>query len=201
MAVKSKATILSEIAANIDDNTSGNVTPGDVRTRLEDMTDSTFPSRTYAVFTALDNQPPAADFATFDTANSIAVLSYSATATNRAIFVGKMPEAAITSSGLKVYLHWRSGGATSGNAVWNVEFEDSTGHDLDADGWDTATASTAAASATDGTMAVTEVTCTTIDSIVAGDAFRLRVSRLGADGSDTLAVNSQLVLVEVRAAA
>jgi hypothetical protein len=168
---------------------------------LEDITDSAFPSRTYAVFTALDNQPPAADFATFDTANSIAVLSYSATATNRAIFVGKMPEAAITSSGLKVFLHWRSGGATSGNAVWNVEFEDSTGHDLDADGWDTATASTAAASATDGTMAVTEITCTAIDSLVAGDVFRMRVSRLGADGSDTLTVASQLVLVEVRSAA
>jgi hypothetical protein len=159
-------------------------------------------TKTYAVFTALDGNPPASDFATFDTKNSIPVLTFSATATNRTFFTGKLPEAAVVSSGLKVFLHWIASGATSGNAIWNIEWEKSTGQDLDSDGWDaTVTSATAACSATDGAMAATEITCTNIDSVVAGDVFRVRVSRLGADASDTLTQPAQLVLVEVRGAA
>jgi len=40
MTVKTRATINSEADANIEDNTSGNVTPADVRTRVKDLADS-----------------------------------------------------------------------------------------------------------------------------------------------------------------
>ena len=159
-------------------------------------------TKTYAVFTAEHNQPPSTAFATLDTRNSIAVLDFSDTATEGAVFVGIMPEAATLTSGLIVRLHWMATSATSGNVRWSVAFERSN-TDLDADSFDTATAATATTNGTSGIVTVTAITCTNIDSIAAGDLFRLRVQRLGADAADTMtgAKGCELVAVEVRGAA
>jgi hypothetical protein len=158
-------------------------------------------TKTYAVFTAEHNQPPATDFATLDTRNSVAVLDFSDTATENAVFVGIMPEAASLGSGLIVRLHWM-GTATTGNVRWSVAFERGN-TDLDADSFDTATAATATTNGTSGIVTVTAITCTSIDSIAAGDLFRLRVQRLGADAADTMtgAKGCELVAVEIRSAA
>ncbi|MEB3277208.1 MAG: hypothetical protein VKM92_09615, partial [Cyanobacteriota bacterium] len=45
-------------------------------------------TKTYAVFTPSDNQPPSSGFATLDTRNSVAVLDFDAAATESAVFVG-----------------------------------------------------------------------------------------------------------------
>ena len=158
-------------------------------------------SKTYTVFTATDNQPPATDFATLDQRNSVACLDFSDTATESAVFVGIMPEAASLGSGLIVRLHWM-GTAITGNVRWSVAFERGN-TDLDADSFDTATAATATTNGTSGIVTVTAITCTSIDSIAAGDLFRLRVQRLGADAADTMtgAKGCELVAVEVRSAA
>ena len=203
MAVKSKATILSEIAANVDTNGANGVTAADVRTRLEDMTDSTFPSRTYAVFTALDGSPPATNFATFDTRNSIPVLDFDGTATNEEIvFSGIMPEAAVLTSGLKVRIHWTSVDQTTGQCRWGVQFE-RMNTDLDTDSFDpTANEAHSTTNATPGIITVTEITCTAIDSLAAGEPFRLKVYRDASDTTnDTMTNDAELVLVEVRGAA
>ena len=158
-------------------------------------------TKTYAVFTAEHNQPPATSFATLDTRNSIAVLDFSDTATESAVFVGVMPEAAVLTSGLIVRLYWM-GTATTGDVRWSVAFERGN-TDLDADSFDTATAATATTNATSGIVTVTAITCTNIDGITAGDLFRLRVQRLGADAADTMAgaKGCELVAVEIRSAA
>ena len=158
-------------------------------------------TKTYATFTATDNNPPATDFATIDQRNSVACLDFSDTATESAVFVGIMPEAASLGSGLIVRLHWM-GTATTGNVRWSVAFERGN-TDLDADSFDTATAATATTNGTSGIVTVTAITCTSIDSIAAGDLFRLRVQRLGADAADTMAgaKGCELVAVEVRSAA
>jgi hypothetical protein len=158
-------------------------------------------TKTYAVFTAEHNQPPSTDFATLDTRNSVACLDFSDTATESAVFVGIMPEAASLGSGLIVRLHWM-GTATTGNVRWSVAFERGN-TDLDADSFDTATAAPATTNGTSGIATVTAITCTSIDSIAAGDLFRLRVQRLGADAADTMtgAKGCELVAVEIRSAA
>jgi hypothetical protein len=157
-------------------------------------------TKTYAVFTAGDNQPPASSFATLDTRNSIAVLDFDDASTESAVFVGIMPEAASLGSGLIVNLDFMATTATSGNVRWSVAFERCT-TDLDADSFDTATAATVATSGTSGIVSAGSITCTAIDGITAGDLFRLRVQRLGADAADTMTGDAELVAVEVRSAA
>jgi hypothetical protein len=157
-------------------------------------------TKTYAVFTPDNNQPTATDFATLDTRNSIAVLDFDDAATESAVFVGILPEAADVSSGLIVSLRWMATTATSGDVRWSVSWEKSN-TDLDSDSFDTATAATATANGTSGIVAVTNITCTTIDSLAAGDLFRLRVQRVGGDGADTMTGDAELVAVEVRSAA
>jgi hypothetical protein len=157
-------------------------------------------TKTYATFTATDNQPPAADFATLDTRNSIAVLDFDDATDESAVFVSIIPEAASLGSGLKIRLHWMATTATSGDVVWDVSLERMT-TDLDSDSFDTIASGTAAANGTSGILTVTEITLTTIDSVTAGDGFRLKVTRDANNGSDSMSGDAELVLAEVRSAA
>jgi hypothetical protein len=158
-------------------------------------------SKTYAAFTAEHNQPPATAFATLDTRNSIAVLDFDAATDESAVFVGVIPEGASLGSGLKVFLHWMASTATSGNCRWGVQFEKS-GTDLDSDSFDTATEAHSAANGTSGIETVTEITATAIDSLAAGDRFRLKVFRNADDATnDTMTGDAELIAVEVRSAA
>jgi len=158
-------------------------------------------SKTYAVFTATDNQPPSTSFATLDTRNSIAVLDFDAATDKSAVFVGVIPEGASLGSGLKVFIHWMASTATSGNCRWGVQFEKS-GTDLDSDSFDTATEAHSAANGTSGIETVTEITATAIDSLAAGNRFRLKVFRNADDATnDTMTGDAELIAVEVRSAA
>jgi hypothetical protein len=157
-------------------------------------------TKTYATFTAPDNQPTASAFARLDTRNSIAVLDFTDTSTESAVFVGILPEAASLGSGLIVSLRWMSSTQTSGDVRWSVAWEKSN-TDLDSDSYDSATASNATTNGTSGIVTVTNITCTAIDSLAAGDLFRLRVQRIGGDGADTMTGDAELVAVEIRSAA
>jgi hypothetical protein len=46
-----------------------------------------------------------------------------------------------------------------------------------------------------------EITLTTIDSVTAGDGFRLKINRDANNGSDTMTGDAELIAVEVRSAA
>ena len=157
-------------------------------------------TRTLQRFTARDNQPPASNFATLDTRNSVLVLEFDAATEESAVFVGVINEAATLTSGLVVRIWWMADTATSGDVRWGVQFE-RTGTDLDADSYDTAAQVTSTASGTSGIESVAQITITTVDSLAAGDRFRLRVYRVAADATnDTMLGDAQLTAVEVRAA-
>jgi hypothetical protein len=158
-------------------------------------------TKTYAVFTATDNQPTATAFATLDTRGTgIAVLDFDDATDESAVFVSIIPEGASLGSGLKIRLHWMATTATSGNVVWDVSLERMT-TDLDSDSFDTIASGTAAANGTSGILTVTEITLTTIDSVTAGDGFRLKVTRDANNASDTMTGDAELVVCEVRSAA
>ena len=157
-------------------------------------------TKTYATFTATDNQPPASNYATLDTRNSIAVLDFDDATDESAVFVSIIPEGASLGSGLKIRLHWMATTATSGNVVWDVSLERMT-TDLDSDSFDTIASGTAAANGTSGILTVTEITMTTIDSVTAGDGYRLKVTRDANNASDTMTGDAELVVCEVRSAA
>ena len=159
-------------------------------------------TKTYAVFTATDSQPPASAFATLDTRNSIAILDFDDGATNEATtFCGVLPEAADLSAGLLVSIRWMATSATSGNCRWGAQWEKS-GTDLDSDSFDSSTEAASAAPGTSGIEATTTLTCTALDSLAAGDRFRLRVYRDSSDTTnDTMTGDAELIAVEIRSAA
>lgn len=157
-------------------------------------------TKTVIRFTPADNQPPSSNFATLDTRNSFLVLEFDASTQENASFVGVIPEGATLTNGLTVRLWWMGDTATSGNVRWGVSFE-RTGTDNDSDSFSSVTEANGAASGTSGIETVTEITATAIDSLVAGDRFRLRVARIAADAvNDTMLGDAQLVAVEVRVA-
>jgi hypothetical protein len=158
-------------------------------------------TKTLARFTVRENQPGAANFATLNTRNSIAVLEFDAATEEYANFVGVIPEGANLTSGLLVRIWWMGATATSGNVRWGASFE-ATGTDLDVDSFDSVTQVTSAANGTSGIETVAEITCTAIDSLAAGQRFRLRIARIAADATnDTMTGDAQLVAVEVRGVA
>ena len=161
---------------------------------------ATVGTKTYAVFTVRDNQPPATAFATLDTRNSVAVLDFDATTDESAIFLGIIPEAASLGSGLKIRLAWTATAATSGACVWDASLERMT-TDIDTDSFDTAASVTATTNGTSGVPNYSEITLTTIDSVIAGDGFRLKINRDANNASDTMTGDAELIAVEVRSAA
>ena len=158
-------------------------------------------TKTLAVFTPLDNQPTATNFATLDTRNSIALLDFDDGATNEeSTFVGCIPEAATLSSGIKVRITWAATSATSGNCRWGAQWM-KLDTDIDSDSFDSATEGHSTTSGTSGIPTTTELTCTSIDSLAAGDFFRLKIYRDSSDTTnDTMTGDAELVAVEIRSA-
>jgi hypothetical protein len=159
-------------------------------------------TKTYAVFTPMTSQPPATNFATLDTRNSIAVLDFDDSTDESSFWVGVMPEAASLASGLKVRIHWVATTATSGTVRWGAQLE-RMNTDLDSDSFDTVATAGSATSGTSGIVTATEITLTTIDSVAAGELYRLKVYRDadGTSGTDDLVGDAEIVAVEVRSAA
>jgi hypothetical protein len=157
-------------------------------------------TKTYAVFNAMDNQPPATAFATLDTRNSIAILDFDDSTDENAIFLSVIPEAAVLGSGLKIRIIWTATTATSGDCVWDAALE-RMNTDIDSDSFDTAASVTTTTNGTSGVPNYSEITLTTIDSVTAGDGFRLKINRDANNGSDTMTGDAELIAVEVRSAA
>jgi hypothetical protein len=111
-----------------------------------------------------------------------------------------MPEAASLGSGLKIRLIWTATTATSGACVWDASLERMT-TDIDTDSFDTAASVTATTNGTSGVPNYSEITLTTIDSVTAGDGFRLKINRDANNASDTMTGDAELLAVEIRSAA
>lgn len=150
------------------------------------------------VFTAQSNQPPASAFATPDTRNAHAVLDFDAATDESAIFSGVLPSSYAGGS-IQVTLFWMATSATSGNVVWQAAWEALAATDLDADSFASAQTVTTACNGTSGILSTSAITFTSaqIDGLVAGGAFRLKVTRDADNGSDTMTGDAELLRVLV----
>ncbi len=158
---------------------------------------------TLFVFTALHNTPPAASFATFDTRNDHAVLDYDDGADEAAIFCGFMPRHYSAATGVTVTVGWAATSATSGtislDVAWASIGDDSD--DIDTDLFaaaNNANPTTANATGELDYIAITFLAGADMDSVVAGEAFCLKVTRDG-DGTtstDDLVGDMELFFVE-----
>lgn len=156
---------------------------------------------TLCVFKAGDNEPPSSNYASIDTRNGHLVLDFDTTTQETAIFSGLMPRH-YAGGGVTVYVHAMLSSATTGTLGWDVSFErmsDAT-TDLDADSFATAQTITAATvPGTSGVVLVLNVAISNganMDSVAAGESFRLRIRR--DVSNDTASGDAELLMVEVK---
>jgi hypothetical protein len=151
----------------------------------------------YRVWTALDAMPPATLYATFGTVNSTPFLAFNDSATWGTVFIEATRWGAVLTSGVVIRLRWASATATTGSVVWGVAMERFGILTVASDHFDTQATATTTTNGTVEIITETDITLTTINSVVAGDVFRLQVQRLGANGSDTMVGDAQLFSVSI----
>jgi hypothetical protein len=156
---------------------------------------------TLLIFTPYANEPPASNFATLDTRNLHPVLDFDASTNESAVFRGVMPQS-YAGGGVTVFLHYAMSSAESGDVDWDVAFEriGDQQQDIDSDSFAAVNSvDNTTVPATSGLVDVVSVAFTDgadMDSVAAGEAFRIQVTRDAA--SDTAAGDGELVGVEVR---
>ena len=156
---------------------------------------------TLAIFPPHLNVGPASNYATFDTRNNHLVLDFDDTTQETAIFSADMPRN-YDSGGVTVYVTHSATSATTGNIGWVVAFErvGDRQQDTDSDGF--AADNTITAETVSGTAGQTDIVNTTftdgadMDSVAAGEKFRLRVRRNVA--TDTASGDAELHMIEIK---
>ena len=156
---------------------------------------------TLLIFTALNNEPPAADYATFDTRNQHPVLDFDAAANESAVFSAVMPRN-YANSGVTVYLHYAMSTAEANDIDWDAAFEriGDQQQDIDADGF--AAVQSVDNTVVPGTSGLVDIVSIAfadgaeMDSIAVGEGFRLKITRDAA--SDTAAGDAELLFVEIK---
>jgi len=163
----------------------------------------TTPAGTLVYFIASDNNPPATNFARPTYRNGHLLLNFSDSSTESAIFTGVMPST-YYNRGVSVIIYWAAATSTNtSHAVrWGAQFEalKAGGHDLDADDFAAAKYALGNPPSESGQVVKTQIDFgngVDIDDVVAGDAFRLRIFRDGADSNDTMSGDAQLLVVEI----
>jgi len=157
---------------------------------------------TLIVFSPLNNEPPAANYATFDTRNSHPVLDFDATTNEYAVFTGIMPQSYAQTTGVTVYIHYAMSSAEANTVDWDACFEliGDQDQDLDADGFAAVNSvDDTTVPGTSGLVDVVSIAFTDgedMDSVTPGDSFRLKINRDAA--SDDATGDAELVMVEIR---
>lgn len=152
-------------------------------------------------FNALSFEP-AATSAALHARNNRPVLDFDDTTNESAIFSAIMPLNYAGTTGVTVYIHYAMTSATSGDIDWDISFElvGDGDQDIDSDGFAAANSvDNTTVPATSGHVDVVSVAFTDgadMDSVTAGDAFRLKITRDAA--SDTASGDAELVAVEIR---
>jgi len=157
---------------------------------------------TLAVFMPTENEPPTSNYATLDLRNLHPVLDFDASTDESAVFSGVLSRS-YAGGGITVSLHWAASSATSGTCRWAVAIEAISGLDIDADSFATANTAGGTANGTSGVETVTTIAFTDgaqMDSLAAGGAFRLKVTRDadGTSGTDDMTGDAELIAVEIK---
>lgn len=156
-------------------------------------------TKTMFRFTSLDGQPPATNYATRDTRNSLSILDFDDTTDEAVRFIGVVPEGASLASGMTVRLKIGATTATSGAARFGARFA-KLDQDVDGLTFDTAVEANLTISGTSGVFTWLSLTpITTLDSIAAGDAFVVEIYRAASNGGDTMVGDAELIAVEGQA--
>lgn len=157
---------------------------------------------TLCVFTPLHNEPPASNAATLDTRNYHPVLDFDATTNESAVFSGVMPQHYAGTTGVTVYIHYAMSTATTNTVDWDAAFEliGDQDQDIDSDGFAAVNSvDNTTVPGTSGLVDIVSIAFTDgadMDSVTAGDGFRLKITRDAA--SDDATGDAELRFVEIR---
>lgn len=143
---------------------------------------------------------PSSDFATRDERGDHSVLLFEDTTGQTCYFSGWMP-ASYSGGGTKTTIVAAASAAVSGTIEWEVAYERHADDvfDLDTPSFATAQAISGNTATTSGVVTYFEVTHTDgaqMDSLAAGESFRISVARDPA-GTDTVSGNAELVIVHI----
>jgi len=159
-------------------------------------------AKPFLVFTAFDNVSPTTSvYPTLDIRNNHPVLDFDDSVAEFAAFESVLsPDYA--GGGLTVEIYWTATSATTGDVKWSVAFErQDIGTDLDANSFAAYQTATTTTSATNGALVKTTITFTDgaqMDSLAAGEAFRVEVVRDATNAADTMVGDAELLRVVVR---
>lgn len=159
---------------------------------------------TLIVFPPLAVESPAANFATIDIRNGHPVLDFDGATDEEAVFSGILPRN-YSGGGLTVKCHVALTSATSGDARLQAAFEriDAGGLDIDADSFAAFQSAGVTAPGTSGQIVVGSIAFTSgaqMDSLAAGEPFRLKIRRDadGTSGTDNITTDLELLMVEIQ---
>ena len=153
-------------------------------------------------FSALNNEPTATNYATFDVRNLHPVLDFDATTNEDAVFSGVMPQHYAATTGVTVYLHYAMSSAEADTVDWDVSFERIGDQQLDIDGDSFAAVNSVDNTTVPGTTGLVDIVSVAfldgadMDSVAKGEGFRLKVTRDAA--SDDATGDAELLFVEIR---
>jgi hypothetical protein len=158
----------------------------------------------FSQFTPYANEPPASIPATPDLRNSRPVLDFDGSTDEEAVFSDVLsPD--YGSGGLTVDTYWAFTSATTGSLRVQAAIErtDASGLDIDADSFAAFQSAGGSAPGTSGQVIKVTVTFTDgaqMDSVAAGELYRLKIRRDadGTSGTDDIATDAELVFVTVR---
>jgi hypothetical protein len=153
------------------------------------------------VFAPMGIEPPSANFATVDLRNQHPVLDFDASTNESAVWSAVMPQH-YDGGGVTVKIHYAMSSAESGDVDWDAAFEriGDQQQDIDSDGF--AAVNSVDNTTVPGTSGLVDVVSITfedgadMDSVAAGEAFRLKITRDAAN--DTAAGDAELVAVEIQ---
>lgn len=157
---------------------------------------------TLLLFLPYHNEPPTSNYATFDVRNQHPCLDFDDSSNEDAVFTGVMPQHYAGTTGVTVRLFWAMSSATANDVDWDVAFERIGDQVLDVDGDSFAAVNSAdnnTVPATSGLVDVVSITFTDgadMDSVAAGELFRIKVTRDAS--SDTASGDAELYAVEIQ---
>jgi len=157
---------------------------------------------TLIVFGPYHNEPTAANYATLDLRNNQPCLDFDATTNEYAVFSAVMPQSYAGTTGVTVYLHYAMSSAVADTVDWDAAFELIGDQDLDIDGDSFAAVNSVDDTTvpdTSGLVDIVSIAFTDgadMDSVTAGDSFRLKINRDAA--SDDATGDAELYKVEIR---
>lgn len=158
---------------------------------------------TLVILDPLQNIPPATAYATLDMRNGHAVLDFNASTDSSAVFKSVLPRN-YAGGGVTVYPHFAMTSATTGSVVIDIAFEriGDGQQDIDSDGFAAVQSATIAVPGTSGNVeASTGIAFTDgaqMDSVAAGEEFRIKVTRDANHASDDAAGDMELTAIEIK---